>query len=246
MRKAHRSLCPPQRLARLSVLSSLIVLSACGGGSSDSSDSPDPAPAPTPPAPSAVTISGKAVDGPLSGATACYDLNDNGTCDSGEPSSAATGTDGSFSLAVAAADVGKHRIVVQVPATAIDADTGAAVGTAFTLLAPATGSSGAHSVFVSPLSTLVQSHVDATGVTIAEAAALVQAQAGLASRRWLTSPAPAMRTTSKPPWWLGWCRRPRWPRPRRSKQWSVKPTSAALPPRQARCKNRCSAPSSAR
>lgn len=180
MRNAPTSLRPPQRFARLGVLSGLIVLSACGGGGSSNNDTPTPPPDPTPPTPSSVTISGKAVDGPLSGATACYDLNDNGACDSGEPGSATTGADGSFSLAVAAADVGKHRIVVQVPATAIDADTGAAVGTAFTLLAPATGSSGAHSVFVSPLSTLVQSHVDATGVSLAEATALVQAQAGLA------------------------------------------------------------------
>lgn len=166
--------CPAPVVAS-TLLASAALLGGCGGGSSDS-----PAPPPPPPAPSAVTITGKAVDGPLSGATACYDLNDNGACDSGEPTSTATGADGAFSLAVAAADAGKHRVVVQVPATAVDADTGAAVGTAFTLQSPATGTTTAHSVFVSPLTTLVQGHVDATGASVADAVTLVQSQAGLA------------------------------------------------------------------
>jgi hypothetical protein len=167
--------CPAPVLAT-TLLASAALLGGCGGGgSSDAS-----APPPPPPAPATVAITGKAVDGPLSGATACYDLNDNGACDSGEPASAATGADGAFTLTVAPADAGKHRIVVQVPATAVDADTGVAVGTAFTLQSPATGTATAHSVFVSPLTTLVQGHVDATGASVTEAAALVQAQAGLA------------------------------------------------------------------
>lgn len=171
--------CPAPVLAS-TLLASAALLSACGGGGSEApAPVPVPVPAP-PPAPSTVAITGKAVDGALSGATACYDLNDNGACDTGEPASTATGADGAFTLAVAPADAGKHRIVVQVPATAIDADTGAAVGTAYTLQAPASGTSAAHSVFVSPLSTLVQGHVDTTGVSLADATGLVQAQAGLA------------------------------------------------------------------
>lgn len=163
----------PAPVAASTLLASAALLGGCGGGSSYS-------PAPPPPVPTAVTITGKAVDGPLSGATACYDLNDNGACDPGEPTSAATGADGAFSLAVAPADVGKHRIVVQVPKSAVDADTGAAVGVEFKLQSPATGTTTAHSVFVSPLTTLVQGHVDASGASVAEATALVQAQAGLA------------------------------------------------------------------
>jgi len=166
--------CPAPFVAS-SLLASAALLTACGGG-----DSATPTPPAPPPAPATVSITGKAVDGALSGATACYDLNDNGVCDGTDPVSAATGTDGAFSIPVAPGDVGKHRIVVQVPATAIDADTGAAVGTAYTLQAPATGTTTAHAVFVSPLTTLVQGHVDATGVTLAEATALVQTQAGLA------------------------------------------------------------------
>lgn len=166
--------CPAPVLST-TLLASAALLSACGGGG----DAAAPAPT-TPPPPATISIAGKAVDGALAGATACYDLNDNGACDGTEPVSAATGADGAFTIAVQPADVGKHRIVVQVPATAIDADTGAAVGTAYTLQAPATGTTTAHSVFVSPLTTLVQGHVDATGVSVAEATTLVQTQAGLA------------------------------------------------------------------
>ncbi|MDP2006623.1 MAG: hypothetical protein Q8K45_13175 [Rubrivivax sp.] len=151
----------------------LAALAACGG----SGPAPQPA---APVVPASVLVSGRAVDGPLQGASACYDLNDNGACDAGEPVSAATDAAGRFSIAVDAAHAGRHRVVVNVPASAIDADTGAAVGAAFTLRAPASGQGGAHSVFVSPLTTLVQAHTDATGATLAEAVALVQAQAGLA------------------------------------------------------------------
>lgn len=152
---------------------SAAVLVACGGGGGGGSGIANPPPATT------VTVSGKAVDGPLQGATACYDLNDNGACDSGEPTSAPTGANGAFSFDVASGDAGRHRVVVVVPASAIDADTGAAVGTAFTLQSPATGSTGAQSVFVSPLTTLVQSQVDLGGSTLTDAIAVVQSQAGL-------------------------------------------------------------------
>lgn len=175
MTKTAMRRCPAPVLA-CTLLTGAALLGGCGGGGA----SEPPAPPPPPPAPSTVAIGGKAVDGALSGATACYDLNDNGACDSGEPASTATGADGAFTLAVAPADAGRHRIVVQVPATAIDADTGAAVGTAYTLQSPATGTTTAHSVFVSPLTTLVQGHVDASGASVAEATALVQTQAGLA------------------------------------------------------------------
>jgi len=137
------------------------VLAACGGSGNDM-----PMPTPTP-EPLTVAVSGKVVDGPLQGAIGCYDLNDNGACDSGEPASAASDADGNFSLAVATAEAGKHRVVVDVPASAIDKDTGAAVGTAFRLVTPATGTAGAQAVFVSPLTTLVQAHIESSGVALA-------------------------------------------------------------------------------
>lgn len=153
----------------------LAALAACGGSGSG------PAPqAAAPATPQTTLISGSAVDGPLQGASACYDLDDNGACDSGEPGSAPTDAAGRFELRVAPAEAGRHRVVVNVPASAIDADTGAAVGTAFTLRAPASARSGDHSVFVSPLTTLVQAHMDHSGATLAEAVDLVRSQAGLA------------------------------------------------------------------
>jgi hypothetical protein len=89
-----------------------------------------------------------------------------------------TAPDGSFRIAVAPAEAGRHAVVVDVPASAVDADTGTAVGTAFTLRAPATSTAGSHAVFVSPLTTLVHAHMVAAGATREEAVALVQAQAG--------------------------------------------------------------------
>ncbi len=155
----------------------LAALSACSGGGGDSSPAPQAAAQATP---AATLISGRAVDGPLQGATACYDLNDNGACDGGEPVSGTTDAAGRFTLRVDPATAGRHRVVVDVPASAIDADTGSAVGSAFTLRAPASGTGGDQAVFVSPLTTLVQAHMDDTGATLADATALVRSQAGLA------------------------------------------------------------------
>lgn len=165
--------------ASLLGLFSACCLVACGGGGGGDGPSPVPPPPVSPPPASSVTISGKAVDGALQGATACYDLNDNGACDSTEPASTPTDASGAFQITVQPADAGKHRVVVEVPATAIDADTGAAVGTAFTLQSPATGTAVAHNVFASPLTTLVQIQMDRSGLTLAAAADLVKTQAGL-------------------------------------------------------------------
>lgn len=169
------------QLHALAVLMAAVAVAGCGGGGSDASPpTASPPPVASPPPPATVAVSGKAVDGALQGATACYDVNDNRACDSGEPTSAATGTDGGFTIDVPSAEAGKHRVIVVVPATAIDADTGAAVGTAFTLVAPASGASGAQSIFVSPLTTLVQQQMDASGQTAVQAADFIQQQAGLA------------------------------------------------------------------
>ena len=168
-----------ESLARVRALSALVaatLVAGCGGGGSDA----PPPPPPPPPPPATATISGTAADGPLQGAIACYDLNDNKACEATEPTSAASDANGKFTLSVLETDSGKHRLIVNVPATAIDKDTGAAVGTAFTLVAPATGTTGAQSVFASPLTTLVLQQMDASGQTLAQARDFVQAQAGLA------------------------------------------------------------------
>jgi hypothetical protein len=164
------------RIARLRALSALVAttsLVACGGGGG----SDDPPVASPPPAPATVAITGKAVDGALQGAKACYDVNGNGACDSGEPT-ATTAADGSYSLAVSTGNAGLRRVVVEVPAGAIDAETGP-VAKPFVLISPATGTAAAHAVFVSPLTTLVVQQMDA-GQSKDEAVAFVQGGLGLA------------------------------------------------------------------
>ena len=130
--------------------------------------------------PPTVAVSGLVVDGPLQGATVCYDLNDNNACDTAEPT-ATTDANGRYSLTVLDSDSGKHAVIAVVPATAIDKDTGAAVGAAFTLRTLPTSTAGAQDVFVSPITTLVADISASTGKTAAEAAAQVQAALSLPS-----------------------------------------------------------------
>jgi hypothetical protein len=148
------------------------LLAACGGSSSD------PAPVVDPSSP--VVLSGVVADGPLAGAQLCYDLNDNADCDDGEPA-AVSDAEGRWQFEVAAAAAGQHAVIAEVPADAVDKDTGAAVGTAFTLKAPPTGQAGAQEVFVSPLTTLVVDLAAAQGLSAAAAAESVQSQLGLQS-----------------------------------------------------------------
>jgi hypothetical protein len=157
------------RAFQLSLIATAL-LAACGGGGSD-----------TPAAPTTVAITGVVADGALQGATVCYDLNDNLACDSGEPVSAATDTNGKYSLSVATGDAGKHAIVANVPATAIDKDTGTAVGTAFTLKSPASGTSSAQEVFVSALTTAVVDIAKDSGKSVADVTAQVKASLGLST-----------------------------------------------------------------
>ena len=174
----------PCTLAALASLS--IALVACGGGGGGTSvDSaqldPLPAPAPTPePAPAPpVTVSGVVADGPLSGVLVCYDLNSNGRCEADEPSAAPTDADGRYSLRIDPALAGQHQVLAEVPATAIDKDTGAAVGRAYTLVAPASGVAGNQTVFVSPLTTLVERQLEAIGRPLAEVVEFIRSQTGL-------------------------------------------------------------------
>lgn len=162
-RPAH----PRTALTAVAVASLLV---ACGGGGAPSE--PEIA------TPASVEISGLVADGPIAGAMVCYDLNRNGACDTGEPAMNSD-TAGRWRLQVLATDAGRHAVIAQVPANAIDVETGAAFGAAFTLKSPPTGTSAAHAVFVSPLSTLVVDVAASQGSSVADAAASVQSQLGL-------------------------------------------------------------------
>ena len=146
-----------------------VALAACGGGGS--------APAVTPVAPVVATTQSVAVmviDGAIKGATVCLDKNGNGACDVGEPQGSSDAS-GKVTLTVEKADAGKFPVLAVVGAGAIDADTGA-VATPYVMKAPSDQVG-----VVSPLMTLVQAQIDASGASTADAAAFVQAQAGLSA-----------------------------------------------------------------
>ena len=137
----------------------LLTLAACSGGSS------------TPAAPTATTlppaevtsVSGVVADGLIKGATVCYDLNDNGVCDTGEPTSSTTNDKGVYQLSVPAAEAGKHGIIAMVPATAEDQDNpGVPVGTAFTMKSPPQTDTS-KPVHVTPITTAVAEIMTAAG-----------------------------------------------------------------------------------
>jgi trimeric autotransporter adhesin len=156
-------------LALAAALSGSLILGACGSGGGSS----------TPPSGSSpVSLSGVVADGLIQGASVCYDLNDNGRCDSGEPVSSSTGANGAYTLAVPASEAGKHAVIAIVPVGAIDADTGP-VTTAYTLKAPAQADTS-KSLFVSPITTIVQEVMLASGLTDPTAAIdLVKQQLGM-------------------------------------------------------------------
>jgi trimeric autotransporter adhesin len=172
----------PARLLTLAALAGTLILSACGGGGGGSgagsggsgSDTGNS----TPDTAVQVSLSGIVADGLIQGAQVCYDLNDNGKCDSGEPVSENTGANGAFSLSVPQSEAGKHAVVAVVPVGAVDSDTGT-VTVPYTLKSPANTNTVA-SLFVSPITTIVQDVMVASGATNPAAAIeLVKQQLGM-------------------------------------------------------------------
>ena len=94
-------------------LSSILLLSGCSSSSNnDNNASIDDNSSSIPePQEVATSISGIAVDGYISGATVCLDINENNLCDSNETSTT-TSTDGSYSLDVNATEGVKSIIMV--------------------------------------------------------------------------------------------------------------------------------------
>lgn len=157
-------------LSALAAASLGALLAGCGGSSSS-----DPAPVAQPAA-----ITGVVADGPLQGARVCYDLNDNAVCDASDVMAAAlTDANGRYSLSVPADVAGKHAVVAEVPATAVDKDTGQAIGAALVFRSPATALAGDQQVFVSVLSTAVAELGAAQALSLADAQARVKSSLGL-------------------------------------------------------------------
>ena len=154
------------RLASLAIASAAVMaLTACGG-------SDDAAALPPPPAPTMTAVPVTVVDGAISNATVCLDKNLNGLCDAGEPSGK-TDAAGNVSLQVANADVGKYPVLAIIGTDAVDVDHGP-ITIPYTMQAPAD-----KSAVVSPLTTLVQTVVAATGASSADAETTVKSQTGL-------------------------------------------------------------------
>jgi trimeric autotransporter adhesin len=162
----------------IALTGAVLTLGGCGGGGGGSSTPPATTPPVTQTPP--VALSGVVADGLIQGATVCYDLNANGVCDAGVDifSASATGPSGAYSLSVPVAQAGKHAIVAMVPVGAVDSDTGP-VTVAYGMKAPAQVDTSLP-VFVSPITTIVQDLMVASGATDPTAAiAQVKTQLGM-------------------------------------------------------------------
>jgi uncharacterized protein YkwD len=142
----------------------LTLLASCGGGGGGGSGS------------TTSSLSGVVMDGYITGATVCLDLNNNGKCDSGEPSTT-TGANGSYTFTYPTTSLSNLNVIASVPVGATDSDhPGTTIATAYQLLAPAT-----QPLVVSPLTTLVSQYMAASGVSAQSAASSVVATLSLDS-----------------------------------------------------------------
>jgi len=128
----------------------VLSLSACSGGSDNPITTPDVGAANggSTPGETSTAVSGRVADGYIRGAVVCVDLNENQSCDANEPS-AVTIEGGVYNLDVPS-DASDKSIIADIPAEAIDEDTGETVGRALVFAAPAE-----RPEFLSPMTTLV-------------------------------------------------------------------------------------------
>lgn len=125
-----------------------------------------------------------AIDGLLRNVVVCADLNNNGSCEAAEPTSAATGATGSYRIEVdttkvSADDIAATSLIAQVVPGVIDlSDNGAATETRSYALRQVKGKAGQ----INPLTTLVSAGM-AAGMTEAVARANVANQLGIAQAK---------------------------------------------------------------
>lgn len=154
-------------------LSIAAALAACGGGG-DSGPAQPPTGGGTTPTTPTPAVTGKAIDGYLAGATVCLDLNNNGACDSGEPS-AVTDGNGQFSIPYSGDATGKTLLVQVTPTTKdLSRPSGFQFPATFTLSQIVQPTS---SQVISPLTTLVSAQMQ-TGLSRSQAIAVVQGLLG--------------------------------------------------------------------
>lgn len=143
----------------------LLGVVGCGGGGGTNA-------APETPASLTTNVSTTVIDGVLKNAIVCMDYNLNGVCDTGEVQGR-TDAAGNVTLAVPNDKVGKYPLVAMVGTDAVDADHGP-VTVPFIMTSPASQSS-----VLSPLTTLVQQTIAATGVSVADAEKQLQSTTGI-------------------------------------------------------------------
>jgi trimeric autotransporter adhesin len=154
-------------LATAGFVSSL--LTACGSNSSPVDEAPIlPAP------PTTTDVKTTVIDGPLANATVCMDKNNNGACDADE-ASAKTAADGTATLKVPNADVGKYDLLAIVGTDAVDSVSGP-VTSAYALRTPADQAG-----VISPLTTMVKAHMELTGNSSAVSDKAMQDTANLST-----------------------------------------------------------------
>lgn len=146
-----------------------------GGNNSNSVDSTDTSGETPEPAAAlgGTTIDGRVADGYLQGATICVDVNENGSCDEDEPQTISA-AGGVYSLDIPEDAAGKP-IVADIPAEAIDEDTGEPIGKKLVFSTP-----GDKPSFVSPITTLVHQELkNNPSLNSADAEATVMETLGL-------------------------------------------------------------------
>lgn len=152
----------------------ILTLYGCGGSSSNVT----PGSSATTTVPVTVsattTVPVTVIDGLINKATVCLDINNNGLCDTGEPSKTTDAT-GKANLVVENALVGKHAVIAVVGINAIDMDRPTtAITVPFTLKAPAD-----QTAVITPLTTMVLTEMENMGVTSAVAAQTIQTETGI-------------------------------------------------------------------
>jgi hypothetical protein len=141
------------KLQYLSVVTAIALLTGCNSNSSSNSSSSS-------------SVSGTAIDGYISGATVCADINGNGTCDSDEPS---TTTDSTGNFTLEGENVDNVTLLLS---------GGTDIGTGLAFEGQMTAPMG--STTITPLTTMIQSLVE-QGDSLEDAEATVKDSLGISS-----------------------------------------------------------------
>ena len=142
---------PEKSCLLLGAAASLLLLAGCSGGGAAGDPTPDtetPETGAASPVVATSAVSGRVADGYIQGATICVDINENGACDDDEPSTV-SGNGGAYTLDIPE-DATDKPILSMVPPSAIDEDTGEAIGKELHFSTP-----GDKPTFLSPITTLV-------------------------------------------------------------------------------------------